>query len=174
MRIVLVIATTLLVFQSARAQQGGGRGTAGGRGPGGGRGQQAAAPPAPANPGFECFQNVETPEFPQSALVARIDGTVYVSVQVTAQGAADKIDTQVASAWADGPKLLVSPVEKAVRASKFKPECAGKTVAVVFRYNLHGEAIAKPDVTAKTESNIMFIDSQPQLKAAVKSGVPAK
>jgi hypothetical protein len=173
MRIVLTIATTLLVFQSGRAQQGG-RGQAGARGQGGGRGQQAAAPPAPANPGFECFQNVETPEFPQSALLARIDGTVYASVQVTPQGAADKIETQVASAWADGPKLLVPPVEKAVRASKFKPECAGKTVAVVFRYNLHGEAIAKPDVTVKTESNIMFIDSQPELKAAVKSGAPAK
>jgi hypothetical protein len=66
-------------------------------------------------------------------------------------------------------------VEKAVRASKFKPECAGKTVAVVYRYQLHGDAAANPKPTTRTElSNIMFIESQPESMAAAKSGSPAK
>src|SRR5580658_2245159 len=137
MRVFLVIAIALLISQYGKAQQAG-------RGGGGGRGQQQAAPALPANPGFECFEHAETPEYPQSALRAHIDGTVYIWVQVTAQGAADKIDSQVASAWGDGPKLLTPVVEKAVRASKFKPECGGKTVAVVYRYDLHGEATASP------------------------------
>jgi hypothetical protein len=95
---------------------------------------------------------------------------VYASIQVTPQGAADKIDTQVASSWGDGTKLLTPAVEKAVRASKFKPECAGKTVAVVYRYGLHGEPTANPKATTRTElSNIMFIDSQPETAAAAKS-----
>jgi hypothetical protein len=65
-------------------------------------------------------------------------------------------------------------VEKAVRASKFKSECAGKKVSVVFRYDLHGEPVAKPNVTTKTEANIMYIDSQPASAVAVKSAAPAK
>lgn len=169
MRLLFVIAAILLISPYGRAQPGGGRGR------GGGRGQQPAPPPAPPDPGFECFQQVETPEFPQSALRAHVDGTVYVWVQVTPQGAADKIDTQVASAWTDGAKLLTPAVEKAVRASKFKPECAGKTVAVVYRYQLHGDATANPKPTTRTElSNIMFIESQPESMAAAKSGPPAK
>jgi hypothetical protein len=178
MRTLLVIATVLLISQYGRAQQGGGapaggRGQGGGRGAGG-RGQQAAPPPAPADPGFECFEHVETPEFPRSALQAHIDGTVYVRVQVTPQGAADKIDTQVASSWADGSKLLTPPVEKAVRASKFKSECAGKTVAVVFRYELHGGAVASPKATTRTEFNIMFIESAPETASTAKGGASAK
>jgi len=117
---------------------------------------------------------VDTPEFPQSALRAHVDGTVYVWVQVTAQGTADKIDTQVASAWADGAKLLTPAVEKAVKASKFKAECAGKTAAVVYRYGLHGEAIASPKATTRTEGNIMYIDSQPASAVAAKSAAAAK
>jgi hypothetical protein len=88
---------------------------------------------------------------------------------VTPQGAADKIDTEVASAWGDGPKLLTPAVEKAVRASKFKPECAGKTVAVVYRYELHGEPTANAKPAARTEGNIMFIDSQPETAAPARS-----
>jgi len=80
MRILLAIATALLISQYGIAQQGG-------RGRGGGRGQPAAEPPAPANPGFECFDHVEAPEFPQAALLAHVDGTVYIWVQVTPQGA---------------------------------------------------------------------------------------
>jgi hypothetical protein len=161
MRTVLVIAAALLISQYGSAQRGG-------------RGQQPAQPAATANPGFECFERMETPEFPQSALRAHVDGTVYIWVQVTPQAAADKIETQVASAWGDGPKLLTPAVEKAVRASKFKPECGGKTVAVVYRYELHGEATASPQAAARTESNIMYIESQPQSAPATKSGAPAK
>jgi hypothetical protein len=164
MRIWPVVVSILLISPYGIAQQGGGRGR------GGGRGQAAAEPPAPANPGFECFANVVTPDFPESALLARVDGTVYAFIQVTPQGAADKIDSQVASAWQDGPKLLTPAVEKAIRASKFKPECAGKTVAVVYRYDLLGEATAKPAVKTRTEGNILFIDSQPESKPAVKTG----
>ena len=167
MRIWLVLLSVLLIAPFGIAQQGG-------RGRGGGRGQAAAPPPAPPNPGFECFANVETPEFPQSALLARVDGTVYAFIQVTPQGAADKIETEVASAWADGPKLLTPAVEKAIHASKFKPECAGKTVAVVYRYDLLGEAVAKPMVKTRTEGNILFIDSQPESKPAGKSGTAVK
>lgn len=167
MRLWLVLVSILLISPFAIAQPGG-------RGRGGGRGQAAAPPPPPANPGFECFADVQTPDFPESALLAHVDGTVYAFIQVTPQGAADKIETQVASAWQDGPKLLTPAVEKSIRASKFKPECAGKTVAVVYRYDLLGEPTAKPEVRKRTEGNILFIDSQPESKPSVKTGPATK
>jgi len=177
MRTLLVLATALLISQFGFAQGGppggGGRGGRGGGG-GGGRGQ-AAPPPAPQDPGFECFQSVPTPEFPDAALRAHVDGTVYIWAHLTAQSTVEKVDTQVASAWADGPKLLTPPVEKAVRAAMFKPECAGKTVAVVYRYELRGEPTASPKVTTKIEQpNIMFLDSQPQMASAGRGAAATK
>jgi hypothetical protein len=81
---------------------------------------------------------------------------------VTAQGAPGKVDAQVVSAWADGPKLLVPPVEKAAHEAKIKPDCAGKTVPVVFRYELHGQETANPKVTSRREApDIVWIESQP-------------
>jgi Gram-negative bacterial TonB protein C-terminal len=165
MRTLIVIAAALLVSQYGIAQDGG-RGGGGGRGGrGGGRGGPVEPPPPP-NPGFECFQSVETPEFPQAALQAHIDATAWVTLQVTPQGTADKIETKITSAWENGPKIFTPAVEKVIRAAKFKPECTGKTVGVVYRYDLEGEAVAAPKAMEKTEARVMYIESQPELKAA--------
>lgn len=120
--------------------------------------------------GLACFENLATPEYPKTALQAHVDGSVWTTTQVSPQGAVDKIDTQVVSAWGEGPKLLTPPVEKAIRSAKVKSECAGKTVSVVFRYQLHGEPTANPKVTSKTEApNIMNIESQPASSTEVTS-----
>jgi len=112
--------------------------------------------------GLACFENLATPEYPKTALQAHVDGSVWTTTHVGPQGTVDKVETQVVSAWGDGPKLLTPPVEKAIRASKIKSECAGKTVSVVFRYQLHGEAIADPKVTSRQDApNILWIESQP-------------
>jgi hypothetical protein len=164
----VVLTTLVLISPYGNAQRGGGG--AGGRG-GAGGGRGAAAPPAPpANPGFECFANVETPDFPLAALQARVDGTLWLSIHLNAQAGVDKIDTQVTSAWSTAKGLLTPSVEKAVHASKFKSDCAGKTVDVVYRYELHGDPVASPKPTNRMDApNIMYIESAPGMKrAAVK------
>jgi hypothetical protein len=91
-----------------------------------------------------------------------VDGSVWTWVQVTPQGTAGKVDTQVVSAWSAGSKLLVPPVEKAVHEAKIKASCEGKTVPVVFRYELHGNPMANPKVTSRREApDIVWIESQP-------------
>ncbi len=103
------------------------------------------------------------PAFPTAALEAHVDGSVWTWVQTTPQGGVDKIDTQVVSAWETAPKMLTPAVEKAIRASKVKPECDGKKIEVVFRYQLEGQPTATPKVTTKTESpDIVDIYSQPE------------
>ncbi|HTR38646.1 MAG TPA: hypothetical protein VMH80_22225 [Bryobacteraceae bacterium] len=148
MRILLAIAaTSLLVSQYAGAQ-----------------------PPAPtpplALPGLECYEHLTMPEYPISALQSRVDGSVWTRVEVNPQGMAGKINTQVVSAWSNGASLLTPPVEAAIHASKFKADCAGKTVAVVFRYELHGDATMHPKVTTREEPpNLVWIESAPELSA---------
>jgi hypothetical protein len=111
---------------------------------------------------FSCFENLPTPEYPMTALHQHVDGSVWTWVEVTPQGAPGKVDSQVVSAWADGSKLLVPPVEKAVHEAKIKQDCAGKKLAVVFRYELHGQPTANPKVTSRHEApDIVWIESQP-------------
>jgi len=82
----------------------------------------------------------------------------------------DKIETQVISAWGEASKLLTPPVEKAIRTSKIKSECAGKKVWMVFRYELYGDAASDPRVTSRTEApNVMWIESQPAAATVVTS-----
>jgi hypothetical protein len=120
--------------------------------------------------GLACFENLAVPDFPHAALQEHVDGSVWTWTHVSPQGTVDKIDTQVVSAWGQGPKILTPPVEKAIRAAKIKSDCAGKTVWVVFTYQLHGDATASPKVTSRTEPpNIMWIESQPALSAVAKA-----
>src|SRR5579871_4079484 len=115
MRTLFVLAVCLSIAPYGMAQRGGGRG-----GAARGGGQQPQQPVAPPNPGLDCFDHLVPPEFPKAALIQHVDGSVWTTIQVGTPAAAGKIDTQVVSAYGDGPKLLVPPVEKAIRASTFK------------------------------------------------------
>lgn len=129
-----------------------------------------AQQPSNTTDGLACFENLAAPEFPQTALREHVDGSVWTWTHVNAQGVPEKIDTQVVSAWGNGPKLLTPPVEKAIHAAKVKSACANKTVSVVFRYELHGEPTANPKVTSRNEApNIMYIESQPEGGAVTSS-----
>ena len=143
-RLLCIAASALLTYIPARAQH-----------------TQSAAEP-PAGDGLACFESLAAPEYPKDALQAHVDGSVWTWTDVDAQGHVGKVDTQVVSAWSQGEKLLPPAVEKAIRAAKVKPDCWGKRVSVVFRYELHGEATPNPKVTSKNEApNIMYIESQP-------------
>jgi hypothetical protein len=134
----------------------------------------SASTPAP-NEGLGCFVNLAAPEYPKAALQAHVDGSVWTTAHVSGQGSVEKVDTEVVSAWSKGPELLVPAVEKAVRSAKIKPECAGKTVSVVFRYQLYGEPTANPKVTTKTDApNLFWIESQPLSTAPVETSSKAR
>lgn len=129
-----------------------------------GRGQMRAAPP---EPGLECFAQVSTPEYPPAALQEDITGTVWTTITLTPQDTIGKIDTRVVSAYSSGEKLLAPAVEKAIRSSTFKPDCAGKTVSVAFRYQIAGQAVANPQPTSTKEPpNVVWIESQPPMRTS--------
>lgn len=138
----------------------------------GGRAQQTSQP-ASGSDGLICFENLAAPEYPRAALDAHVDGSVWTWTTVSPQGSIDKVETEVVSAWGQAPKMLTPPVEKAIHAAKVKSECTGKKVWVVFRYNLHGDAVPNPKVTTRTDGpNVMWIESQPGAPAVVSSKQP--
>src|SRR5690348_16445230 len=101
-KLILVVIASALTVQYGVAQRGGGKGAP--KGP----------PPPPAGPppaGLECFDNLPVPEFPRAALQEKVDGSVWFDVQVGPGGTLGKVDTQVTSAYADGPKLLTPPAD---------------------------------------------------------------
>ena len=147
MRGVLFIAVAaLLASVHARAQQT----------------SQPAIQTTSVTDGLACFENLAMPEYRRNALQAHVDGSVWTWTQVNAQGIVDKIGTHVVVTWGDGPKLLMPAVEKAIHTAKIKPERAGKTISLVFRYQPHRDATIDPKVTSRNEApKIMYIGSQP-------------
>lgn len=105
-RFLFIAVAALLTLIPARAQQ-----------------TQPASQVPSSTAGLACFENLSTPEYPKDALQGHMDGSVWAWTNVNAQGGVDKVETQVLSAWSQGEKLLPHPVEKAIRASKIKPEC---------------------------------------------------
>jgi hypothetical protein len=157
-KLLFIAVAALLASVHARAQQ---------------TSQPASETTSATSDGLACFENLGTPEYPKNALQEHVDGSVWTWTQVSPQGAIDKIETQVVSAWGQGERLLTPPVEKAIRAARIKFDCAGKKVSVVFRYQLHGEATPAPKVTSRTEApNIMDIESEPATKTEVSSNKP--
>lgn len=137
-----------------------------------GRAQQTSQP-ASGNDGLTCFENLAAPEYPRAALDAHVNGSVWTWTTVSPQGSIDKVETEVVSAWSQASRMLTPPVEKAIHAAKVKPECTGKKVWVVFRYDLHGDAVPNPKVTTRNDGpNIMWIESQPGAPAVVSSKQP--
>jgi len=113
--------------------------------------------------------------FDKSSFTQLAYGKFYTALTLPGGLDVEHVDTEVVSAWGQAPKLLTSPVEKAIRAARIKPECAGKKVWVVFRYELHGEPTHELKVTSRTDGpNIMWIESQPAETAQVSSNVTPK
>jgi hypothetical protein len=107
-------------------------------------------------------------------LQRRIDGTAWARIALTPQGTISNLDLKVISAWGAAPALLGPPVEKVVRASKFKTTCGGKTVAVAYVFAISGEPTSTPKPTRRDSGHVMYIESQPQSATAATTGTPAK
>ena len=112
--------------------------------------------------GLACFENTPMPEYPRTALGERVDGSIWATVHVSPQGSIEKIDTRAVSAWRESEKLLAPAVDKAIHAAKIKSDCDGKTVTVVFKYEIHGDPTAMPKPNSyAAPPNTVVIDSQP-------------
>jgi len=83
-----------------------------------------------------CFERIIVPDYPALANSARIAADVTVSVVIGRNSASHQIMTQVEKPHGEIRRLFSERVEKAVRSSTFNHQCVGKTIALVFSFEL--------------------------------------
>jgi hypothetical protein len=96
-----------------------------------------AQPASESGGGVSCIQRLIVPNYPALARQARIAADVTVSVVIGHDSASHQVTTQV-----EKPRfreLFSERVEKAVRSSTFNHQCEGKTIELVFRFELGNE-----------------------------------
>jgi hypothetical protein len=77
---------------------------------------------------MQCVERLEMPVYPPLADAARISGTVTAVVAIASDGSI--------RAKTEGHVHLTRAVETAIRASKFDKACVGKSVTLVFNFEL--------------------------------------
>ncbi len=103
-------------------------------------GQTKQPAPEQNDSNMSCVERLEIPGYPVLAAQARIQGTITVSVALTTDGSVGKVETEVASKYSQARSLFGTPVWKAIREAKFRSDCAGKTVRLIFHFDLEGTA----------------------------------
>ena len=94
-----------------------------------------------------CVQRLEMPGYNRLALSARIQGTITTSVLLSPTASPEEITTErqgTTEAVTNGLKLLVPSIEQAIKKSTFRSECRGKTVRLVFRFEIKGAFRDRP------------------------------
>jgi hypothetical protein len=94
-----------------------------------------APDPDPAR--IACIERLEMPQYPRIALAAAVQGDVTVSVVVGAPGTTPGVSVQDNAL--NAPRFIgafTTSLNDSVRASRFKPECSGQTVTLVYGFRL--------------------------------------
>ena len=81
-----------------------------------------------AETNMQCVERLEMPTYPWFARVMFIQGNVASTVTIGANGSVQDLKSPGAH------PILTPAVEKALRASKFRINCAGKAVTLVYSF----------------------------------------
>ena len=85
---------------------------------------------------ISCIQRLIVPDYPALARMARIAADVTVSIVIGEGPASHQITTHVEKPKGDIRQLFSDRVEKAVRSSTFNQQCVGKTIELLFSFEL--------------------------------------
>jgi outer membrane biosynthesis protein TonB len=73
------------------------------------------------------------------AELARISGSVTATVVLRPDGSVEKTSMDAGNASSTAKRLFLPEVDRAIRASSFRPTCGGKSVTLVFSFVLGEE-----------------------------------
>ncbi len=104
---------------------------------------QSRAEESPSN--IECLERLEIPDYPPIARQARIQVTQTVNVLLSDQATVQKVE-QSLQGQAASPKAVnlvdrffQEGAEKALENSRFSKTCGGRTITLVFHYELRDD-----------------------------------
>ncbi len=91
-----------------------------------------------------CIKRLEMPVYPALARSAVITGTVTASIALDAEAKTQKVETSFESRSLG---LFDASLNAALKKSDFQKNCAGKTVRIVFHFEIMGRLADNPKVT---------------------------
>src|SRR5690348_6272568 len=95
---------------------------------------QPGAVESPSN--IECLEHLEIPDYPPLARAGRFQATQTVKVLLSSQATLQSIELSLQGKAGNLESFFKEGAEKALKNSRFSKACAGKTVTLVFHYEL--------------------------------------
>ena len=98
-------------------------------------GVAAAAQTSQSDSNMACAERLKIPAYPALANAARIQGTIAAAVRLSPQASIERITYKISpESSSKAEPMLTSAVESAIRESKFRTDCGGKTVILLFEF----------------------------------------
>ncbi len=116
--------------------------------------------PWQADSNIGCVERLEIPRYPPLATQARIEGTITASVLISPEGVPKPLGTEAASKFAQAKNLLSQPVWKVISDGKFRSDCAGNIVKLVFHFTLKGISNNPRQTVSFGYPNVFWIASE--------------
>ena len=100
--------------------------------------------PPEGDSSLACVERLQVPTYPVIARAARIEGSVTASVFLSSEASVQRIQSRIVSTLDKAKSLLAEPVENAIRAASFRPDCRNKTLTIIFNFSIVGQASDYP------------------------------
>jgi len=102
---------------------------------------RASGQPGPAESpsNIECLERLEIPDYPPLARQAHIQVMQTVKVLLSGHAAVQNIESSLQGKHPTVDKDFKEGAEKALKNSRFSKTCGGKTVALVFHYEIRDD-----------------------------------
>ena len=118
------------------------------------------------NTNMACVEHLQIPTYPPLARQARLAGTLVVTVELSADATVRNV-TAESKLNNNGARIVLErPTEIYLRKSQFSKECAGKTVVLLFEFQINGDPNDRQQQeVAFGYPNRFFITARPPLMA---------
>ena len=92
---------------------------------------------SPSN--IECLEHLEVPDYPPLPRQARLQAIQTVKVLLSDQATVQGVDHSLQGKAVNAERLFKKGAEKALKNSRFSKTCGGKTITLVFHYELRDD-----------------------------------
>jgi len=94
---------------------------------------------AESSSNIECLEHLEVPDYPPLPRTASIQAVQTVKVLLSGQATAQNIESSLQGKYPTMGKDFKDSAEKALKNSRFLKTCGGKTITLVFHYEIRDD-----------------------------------
>jgi hypothetical protein len=115
----------------------------------------------------ECLEHLEIPNYPPLARTGRLQATQTVKVLLSGQATLQSIELSLDEKAVNLEIFFKEGAEKAVKNSRFSKTCGGKTITLVFHYELstdNGSLAFEPPNHFWIRSGTVYVNPEASVK----------